>query len=149
MKRRRTVFLAVAAATVMLIAGCAPPSTDGQSGPDAFRWYADGCRTAATSAADFYASADSPVTRQVAEKALDALVFSARKVIENVPLDVEQSERLSGLIDSLDARTPLSDLSEGDTETFRRKQKAILHSITEVGEMCRSIFTGFKATQSP
>jgi len=148
MSRVRCITLSLVAAVVGLT-GCATSNPGAETGPDAFRWYADACRTAATTAGDLYASADSPIMRQIAERALDGLVFAAQKVIENVPLGPEQGAELSELLEPLNNRTPLTDLDEQDTKKFRQKQQVVLHSISEVGEMCRSIFAGFDSTRSP
>lgn len=155
MKNNRAIRLPLLASalsfllSIGLLTGCAPGETSATDPSNTFEWYAEGCVKAAEAAQGLYSGADSPIGRQVAETALDALVGAAKEVSNSLPQDSTVTPRLESVLDMLESRTPLTDISEQDKERFEQNKAVVLDAIGEVGQMCRSVFAGFEVTETP
>lgn len=141
-----STFIAIAA---LALTACSPAQIGDGGGANTFEWYANGCVTAADTARSLYASADSPLSRTVAEKALDALEIAGARVVEALPADNSARAELLAALAKLDARIPITDISSDEQAKFERNKAVVDEAISEVGQMCKSIFTGFDATLSP
>lgn len=150
---RRTAPLAyplVVALTVLgfSLSSCAP-GEDSLVSQNTFEWYAQGCVKSAQTAQGLYRGADSPIGRQVAEKGLDALVSAGDQLRQALPADLAETTRLDRALQLIRDREPLTTLPAENKKRFERNKKVILHSVGEVGEICKSIFAGFDSTRQP
>jgi len=130
------------------LSSCAP-GEDSPISSNTFEWYAQGCVKSAQAAQGLYRSADSPLGRQVAENGLDVLVAAGDQLLQALPADLTEKTRLDKALEVIRDRDPLTALPENDKKRFERNKKVILHSVGEVGEICRSIFAGFDSTRQP
>lgn len=140
---------ALAAAAALAVTACSPAQVGDGAEANTFEWYANGCVSAADTARNLYASADSPLSRTVAEGALDALEIAGARVVDALPQDNPIRAELAAALTKLDARIPITDISSDEQAKFERNKAVVDEAISEVGQMCKSIFTGFDATLSP
>jgi hypothetical protein len=148
-RRRSLLRHASALVAGLALVACSPSDLTGPDGGNTFQWYADGCVNAADVARSLYASADNPVSRTLAEKSLDTLELAGAKVVESLPQESPFRTELSDALAKLDSRIPLTDISADEREKFERNKLVVDGAISEVGQMCRSIFAGFESTRSP
>lgn len=144
---RRAVGVLVGLQCVLL-AACSPANVPTSSWGQDFQWQAQACVSAAETASDLYAQADGPIVERLADGTVDGLLAAATTVAESQVISPDVASRLSGVIDQLKSRVPLTDSASlgGDTQEQR---EAVLFAISEVGDMCRSVFAGFDSTVSP
>lgn len=146
---KKMAVIAAVGLQCALLAACSPADISLPPVGEDFQWQAQACVTTAETASDLYGKADGQIAERLADGAVDALLVPAATVAESPFISPDIASRLSRVIDQLKSRVPLADEVSLSGQSAEEQKQAVLYAISEVGDMCRSVFAGFDSTMSP